>query len=377
MTEKFEFNTPEAIQVLGKLNEIALRFKENEDFLGALSNNFLKISHQIISEDNLKLFDKRIKTISKYNGFRIERAWDGGFSDFTDEQNLLRLERISAFIYLYWREIIFRSNHDLRLGDDYYEFNNFVAETRSQFSKQNEFIFEFYDNIPFHILREEYHSDHAIRLAQAIESTDIAKVQSFINTREDTISKIESWNNDYKNKLEQVQALQDKLEKHQTAFNFVGLYEGFSQLEIQKKTDLEKYTTEYSWLRGGMFAIPVCELLWILFNYKSLQTDWSHIALLALPTISIIVLLFYFLRVSLYEIKSIKSQIMQIELRMTLCQFIQNYADTSKDLKEKNKEGFEKFESLIFSSIVASDEKIPTTFDGMEQLASLVNAFKK
>jgi len=46
--------------------------------------------------------------------------------------------------------------------------------------------------------------------------------------------------------------------------------------------------------------------------------------------------------------KSIQSQILQIELRMTLCQFIQNYAEQSKALKEQNKEGFEKFESLIF-----------------------------
>jgi hypothetical protein len=67
---------------------------------------------------------------------------------------------------------------------------------------------------------------------------------------------------------------------------------------------------------------------------------------------------------------------MQIELRMTLCQFIQNYADTSKELKKNNEEAFEKFESLIFSSIVSSDENIPTTFDGMEQLASLVKLFQ-
>ncbi|MBK7299223.1 MAG: hypothetical protein IPI79_01660 [Moraxellaceae bacterium] len=74
--------------------------------------------------------------------------------------------------------------------------------------------------------------------------------------------------------------------------------------------------------------------------------------------------------------KSIQSQILQIELRMTLCQFIQNYAEQSKVLKEQNKEGFEKFESLIFSSIVSSDDKIPATFDGVEQLASLLKVFQ-
>jgi hypothetical protein len=375
MTERFKFNTAEAIQVLGKLNEIALRFKESENFLGALSNNFLKISHHIISEDYLKFFDDRIKTISRYNGFKVERAWDGGFN-FTDDQYLLRLERISAFLYLYWRELVFRSNSDLRLGDDFYEFNNFVAASRSQFSKENEFIFEFRDELPFYILREEYHSDHAIRIAQAVKSTDVTKVEDFINTRDTTLNKIDAWNNDYQNKLTQVQALQDKLEKHQTAFNFVGLYDGFSQLESQKKVDLKRCEKEYDWLRVGVFSIPVFELIWILLNYNILEKEWSHIVLLGLPTVSIIILLLYFIRVALHEIKSIKSQIMQIELRMTLCQFIQNYADTSKELKKNNEEAFEKFESLIFSSIVSSDENIPTTFDGMEQLASLVKLFQ-
>jgi hypothetical protein len=104
-------------------------------------------------------------------------------------------------------------------------------------------------------------------------------------------------------------------------------------------------------------------------NLESLKLDAPKIAMIALPTITIVVFLFYFLRVALGDMKSIQSQILQIELRMTLCQFIQNYAEQSKALKEQNKEGFEKFESLIFSSIVSSDEKIPATFDGVEQLA--------
>ena len=66
---------------------------------------------------------------------------------------------------------------------------------------------------------------------------------------------------------------------------------------------------------------------------------------------------------------------MQLELRMTLCQFIQSYAEKSKELKGYNKEGFEKFENLIFSSIVSSDEKIPSTFDGMEHVPSLLKNF--
>jgi hypothetical protein len=43
----------------------------------------------------------------------------------------------------------------------------------------------------------------------------------------------------------------------------------------------------------------------------------------------------------------------------------------------ENKAGFEKFENIIFSPLVPSDDKIPTTFDGMEQLAKMVDIFRK
>lgn len=125
-----------------------------------------------------------------------------------------------------------------------------------------------------------------------------------------------------------------------------------------------------------MLGIPVVEFFWLLNNYnENLKT--LQIVVLALPSITLLLILFWFFRVILQNIKSMQSQIMQLELRMTLCQFIQSYAEKSKELKEYNKDGFEKFESLIFSSIVSSDEKIPNTFDGIESLTNLVKIVKK
>lgn len=68
---------------------------------------------------------------------------------------------------------------------------------------------------------------------------------------------------------------------------------------------------------------------------------------------------------------------MPLELRMALCQFIHNYAEDSEKLHKKNTAGFEKIENIIFSPLVSSDDKIPTTFDGMEQLAKMVDVFRK
>lgn len=62
----------------------------------------------------------------------------------------------------------------------------------------------------------------------------------------------------------------------------------------------------------------------------------------------------------------------QIELRKTLCQFIQNYSDYSKNIKEKDANSLEKFENLIFSGLVTNEDKLPSTFDGIEQLTKLI-----
>ena len=54
--------------------------------------------------------------------------------------------------------------------------------------------------------------------------------------------------------------------------------------------------------------------------------------------------------------------------------FINMYVDFSK--RNDNHESLSKFESLIFSNIIPDDKKIPSTLDGIEQIAKLINALK-
>ena len=49
-------------------------------------------------------------------------------------------------------------------------------------------------------------------------------------------------------------------------------------------------------------------------------------------------ILFYFVRVGLQHLRSVQSQMMQLELRMALCQFIHNYAEDSEKLHAKTKQ---------------------------------------
>ena len=111
-------------------------------------------------------------------------------------------------------------------------------------------------------------------------------------------------------------------------------------------------------------------------NFDSNTIGLSHFIML-LPLISIEVILIYFFRIILINHKSVKAQIMQIELRQTMCQFIQNYTEFSSDIKKEDSQALDKFENLIFSGILSDSENLPSTFDGMEQISSLIKSFKK
>ncbi|MBU2325714.1 MAG: hypothetical protein KJ884_22405, partial [Gammaproteobacteria bacterium] len=68
----------------------------------------------------------------------------------------------------------------------------------------------------------------------------------------------------------------------------------------------------------------------------------------------------------------LRAQLLQIDLRMTLCQFIDKYAEYSAQVK-KNGGSLDGFESVVFSGLVTIDEKIPSTFDGLEFLQGVLS----
>lgn len=244
------------------------------------------------------------------------------------------------------REIFFRNNSRLDEGSAFYLLNEFVRNNKNEFIESSKWCLNLLDDLPTLIMQEEFHSEHAIALSKAIQSTNITKVEDFIHTRDETVKKIDDWNNDYQNKLNAVELLNQRLETYQTAFNFVGLYQGFSKLSEDKLQELKSLKIQYYILGGILLALPVVEMFYVFSILDEL--DLSKVIFLVIPTITLLLILFWFFRIILSEIKSIKSQVMQLELRMTLCQFIQSYADSSKDLREKNPEGFDKFENLIF-----------------------------
>ena len=172
-------------------------------------------------------------------------------------------------------------------------------------------------------------------------------------------------------KIDEVNVLKDKLDKYKTAFNFVGLSQGFENLLNQKN--------RAKWLTFAvLISLSIITLAPLCFSfYKKIMAgvdiSWQSM----LPVAGLEFVLIYFFRVVLTHYHSIQTQIMQLELRQSLCQFIQSYAEYAKEIKTNDKDALEKFENLIFSSILSNPDKVPGTFDGVEGLTSLLKELKK
>lgn len=170
-----------------------------------------------------------------------------------------------------------------------------------------------------------------------------------------------------------VNALAEKLETYETAFNFVGLYAGFKSLKTSKVSE-RRWNFFFLLVLGAMLLFPVIIKFSSVFN-GSVKAEPDLIGLAALAGLEL--LLLYFFRVALQNFRSIKAQLLQIDLRMTLCQFVQSYAEYSKGAPDGSKGLLERFEQVVFSGIVNDESAIPSTFDGLDKLAELVGKIRK
>ncbi len=203
---------------------------------------------------------------------------------------------------------------------------------------------------------------------------DFGTMRDFLRTKELASQYKEVWDKEILKKQNEVNNLRESLEKYKTGFNFVALYSGFSNLGKMKKSELR-------WARFFMLiigvAIPSVMMysLWHFVNKTYAFASLNELIIFA-PASAITLVLLYYFRVSLATYNSVRAQLMQIELRKSLCQFIQDYSRYSSEISKDNSNLLSKFEDVIFSNIMTSEDKIPSTFDGIEQIATLIKAVK-
>lgn len=368
---EFFFLSDEFSSAVDKVLELYVSVKDDttlDQWSKSLVNNLAFVN--ALPHEDRREFEEYCLLAKKYDGFNLASIFKHKLS--TRE----KLERLNLCIYVYYREVYFRQG--VIDGGMLQPFFNFIENNKSSFQPNLNYFFTFVDQIPYLIMSEIYSNPNFQKISQTIEQPKFEEYLESFKKIDPFISKIKDWEDTFQAKEAAVTGLESRLEDSKQTYDFVLLNAGFKSLYDQKKDELEDPTSNYKWIFRFILIIPILEILFFsCLVSREIAINPATIWYMLIPSISLILFLFYFYRINLQEAHSIKSQMMQLELRMALCQFIHNYADDSETLHKKNEKGFEKFENIIFSPLVSSDDKIPTTFDGMEQLAKLVSEFRK
>jgi hypothetical protein len=352
------FALDETKQLLSKLNRFLSEIPEKD------SDRFL-IAKQISSViglilNNVDQFDRQCQTNIQWIG----SSFISELANLDNSQEPIKLDVFLSTLYRFLIE--FDLSMKDRLSFELQSFQRFVNDNLEKFEpRAKEQILFARQEMPVGILKEILNHDEIGNLKNVSAfSTEISQ-------------KFEAWEGALSKHEKTVGKFQEALDAQKTAFNFVGLHDGFSDLAKAKTAELKS-------LRGFMVLFGICVVAPLFAELAFAYTQREYLSTIqpiflgitSLLSLSLTLLLIYIFRISVRSVDSCKAQLLQLELRKTLCRFIQSYADYSKDIKEKNPESLAKFESLIFSGIVSNEERLPSTFDGIDQLSNFVKALR-
>lgn len=172
-----------------------------------------------------------------------------------------------------------------------------------------------------------------------------------------------------KSSIHSLDQYDSKLKEYKSDYNFVLLSKAFSNLREKKRKEF--YFNNFIVLIFSLFltCIPLIALANHIKGWYIVELNLNSLAYY-LPLLSLELLMFYFMRLYYIEGKAIKAQLLQIDQRLSLCEFIHDYVETKKN-SGAEKESWSLFEKLIFSPIQVTSENIPSLLDGASSIAEL------
>lgn len=159
------------------------------------------------------------------------------------------------------------------------------------------------------------------------------------------------------------------IEKHKIALGIDALAASFEVFRTKKKDERDFNLVVVGVLLLAMILLPAC-----LFAFGSFDTNGAILPQVVryLPFASIELVFLYLFRISIIQFNSIQAQLLQLDLRIAASKFVQEFSAFKKEADVD----ISKFESLVFSGIVAELERTPSTFDGIKEVISSIKEGK-
>lgn len=347
------FSLDENQKKLRKIYESIKTISSNDSFSNERNKNIIILLQTFISE---------ARSWDEYTQYNISKI-GSNFISSDIKTNSLKDELDEFFSDCFRFHIERYLSQDENPNIEFVSINGFAIENKEKFSAIASVQISYaLNSMPIDVFKNN------------TKNINIGLVKDFIKTHEDCKTLKAGWDSDFTQRITEIKQLKDSLDEQKNAFNFVGLYKGFDDLSEEKKNEKTTASNILMTLGGVIFIPIILEVLFIL--YKGDALTLPHALITSIPLTSLLFILIYFFRIALHDYKSIKTQINQIELRKSLCKFIQNYAKYSSEIKKDDASALDKFETIIFSNIVMTDEKLPSTFDGIESVANLIKSVK-
>ncbi|WP_417552518.1 hypothetical protein [Marinomonas fungiae] len=186
-------------------------------------------------------------------------------------------------------------------------------------------------------------------------------------------SKVDGYNSSLNNNVEQIKGLESRIDNLKSKYNFMALSHGFERILSEKKGQLNEMRN-YLIVMGVLIMVPV--MLVLMFLWNSLDDLELKVLYITVPMLTLSFTMIYFFRIILSNYNELKPEILQMELRVTLCSFIEDYVKYSKEIKKEDKEALAMFEKVVFSEINDARNPVPAFFEGLEGIAKVVGSYK-
>lgn len=230
--------------------------------------------------------------------------------------------------------------------------------------------------MPFDI-QEEIYSEKYAKFRNNIDEEINATINKKFPNQKKEIEKLKEDNENYINLLK----------GFKQKFSFLALNQAFNKLEKSKQIARYISLLILFLLAGLIVYIPyfyyeksfLIKQMTEIFNL-TLNNENSSMSLFILfsgliPMIFIESIFIYYFKIVLNKYNSITDQIIQLETKQAIMQFIESYINYKKDNNIKHEE-MSKFEEIIFSQISPNLKDVPSSPDLASLIDSISKAFK-
>lgn len=203
-----------------------------------------------------------------------------------------------------------------------------------------------------------------------INSQGLKDAKSFVSEIVSENNKIIGLQRKTKVTKDEIVKIEEKLDEYKNQYNFILLSKAFSRMKSDKT---DEYKIARRWMHAYtvlLMVIPIMILANLHFKWVDVGVSVEHL-IYAIPLLTLEVFVFYFMRLYYGEVRSIRAQLLQIDLRLSLCEFVHDFIDKKNQTSGKD-ESWKNFESLIFSPIQMSADNIPSLLDGANAVAEVL-----